>query len=306
MTAAILFRGQSYGRHQCVNNSADILIESKNGALILAFTASKSVSLMQTASNNEVVPNVTPTQLLAKAVLYKLASIFVVILGHNKVLPVPTTQLPLPIVSTSVSKNSQSVARASASASQSVPKVVPVASQSVPIAYTSMTISRRLASPSHSATQIVSVASQSVPVASNLMPLSVPVASPCSVPQPAPAVKISHLAVKQAKSMTMTQRKYRKLGSSTDFKCDECGLSYMNSKTFNWHKKEKHSCTTSSGSQSCLENECSFSSFHVHQLRDHLEKSHSIDMKICTKKFESNHGLFHFVHCVLFVIDFRF
>ena len=80
----------------------------------------------------------------------------------------------------------------------------------------------------------------------------------------------------------------------------------MSSKTLNRHKKEKHPCTTSSGSQSCLENKCSFSSFHVHQLRDHLEKSHSIDMKICTKKFESNHGLFHFVHCVLFVIDFRF
>ena len=292
----------------CSEDSADRLIESKNGALCLALAASKSVSLIPTASKTEVVPNATPTQLLAqgKAVLYKLESVFVVILGQNKVLP--TMQLPLPVVSTSVSKASHSVARASASASQSVPKFVPVASQPVLIAYNSIPISGPLAYPSHLATQSVSVASQSVPVASNSMPLSVPVASSPShsVLQPASAANISRLAVKQAMSMTTTKRKELKLGSSTEFQCDECGLSYMSSKTLNRHKKEKHSCTTSSGSQSCLENECSFSSFHVHQLREHLEKSHSIDMKICTKKFESNHGLFHFVHCVLFVIDFRF
>ena len=225
-------------------DSADRLIESKNGALCLALAASKSVSLIPTASNTEVVPNATPTQLLAqgKAVLYKLESVFVVILGQNKVLP--TMQLPLPVVSTSVSKASHSVARASASASQSVPKFVPVASQPVLIVYNSIPISGPLAYPSHLTTQSVSVASQSVPVASNSMPLSVPVASPShSVLQPASAANISRLAVKQAMSMTTTKRKKLKLGSSTEFQCDECGLSYMSSKTLNRHKKEKHSCT---------------------------------------------------------------
>ena len=137
----------------CSEDSADRLIESKNGALCLALAASKSVSLIPTASNTEVVPNATPTQLLAqgKAVLYKLESVFVVILGQNKVLP--TMQLPLPVASTSLSKASHSVARASAS--QSVPKFVPVASQPVLIAYNSMPISGPLAYPSHLATQSV-------------------------------------------------------------------------------------------------------------------------------------------------------
>ena len=199
-------------------------------------------------------------------------------------------QSPLPIASTSESKASHSVATSYASASLPDPKAVAVASQSVPKL-------GPLASPFHFSFQSVSVASQPVPLASDSTPISAPVSSSHSALQAAHQAKISHLSGKQIISKSKIKNKDKKLGSSTDFKCDECGLSYMSTKTLNRHKKEKHFCTTSSGSQSCLESGCSFSSFHMQQLRDHLEKSHSIDMKICTKKFDSNQGMFLFTVC---------